>query len=100
LRAIARDAMLCLDNVRLDLDARRDGWTVSRALVAIGVSKAPGLRPLPGAAHDAREMAAWAQAQGYNFNKLAEDDLDARDCRCSHGSIQTVRAELGRPGHF
>lgn len=34
------------------------------------------------------------------FNKLAEDNLDDRECRCCHGSIQTVRAELASPGRF
>lgn len=34
------------------------------------------------------------------FNKLAEDNLDDRECRCCHGTIQTVRAELAGPGRF
>jgi hypothetical protein len=52
-----------------------------------------------------REMAARSSMSDLHllkalFNKLAEDDLDARDCRCCHGSIQMIRAELGRPGRF
>lgn len=31
------------------------------------------------------------------FNKLAEDNLDAFECRCCHASMQVVRTELYDP---
>lgn len=46
---------------------------MSRALLAIGVSKAAGLKPLPGAAADAQAMHDWAVAQGYEHIRLLSD---------------------------
>lgn len=34
------------------------------------------------------------------FNKIAEDHIDDSEYCCCHSSIQTVRAELARPGRF
>jgi hypothetical protein len=46
---------------------------MSRALVAIGVSQAGDLTPLPGAADDASEMYNWAVAEGFQHVKLLTD---------------------------
>lgn len=46
---------------------------MSKALVAIGVSNAPDLDPLPGAVGDAEKIAAWARRSGYEHVKEFTD---------------------------
>src|SRR5271167_864771 len=46
---------------------------MSRALVAIGVSRPGRLEPLPGAARDAAKVGDWAKKAGYNYVRVLTD---------------------------
>jgi uncharacterized caspase-like protein len=51
---------------------------VSRALVAIGVSNAPPLDQLDGAIKDAKDIAKWAKASGFEHVRTFTDENGAR----------------------
>jgi hypothetical protein len=68
---------------------------MSRALIAVGVSKAGGMTPLPGAAQDAKAMHEWASvSQGYEHCELLTDD------RANPVTLADVHAAVQRALQF